>query len=551
MAKSSLMQLCLNGLHKFITSSGDRDMNVEIDSETPKVSDEPKPTEEPKATESSKDTTKTSSILQTREVDPRMEALEQSYAVIEFKPDGTILRANENFLGALGYTKDEVVGNHHRIFCDPDYANSSDYKSFWARLAQGEFYSDEFKRFSKSGQEIWIEATYNPVLDKDGKVEKVIKLATDITEKKLQRFDFEGQIAAINASQAVIEFTIDGTILKANDNFSAAMGYSVAEVKGKHHRMLCDPAYANSQEYKDFWGKLANGEFQAGEFQRYKNGGEEIWLQATYNPVRDLNGKVFKVVKLATDATEYVQARIRREEIQKEITLELQSVAEAVARSTEQANSASTQSGGAAENVQAVAAGAEELAASFEEINRRANEALEISKEAVGQADRTSNVMTTLTEAAQSIGQVVELINSVADQTNLLALNATIEAARAGEAGKGFAVVASEVKNLAGQTSKAIEEISAQITAVQNNTQDAVSAITQISGTIGKVDEIAAGIASAVEEQSAVTQDISRNMQTASESVSNVSRAIEEIVSSASQADEATQKVNKAAASLG
>lgn len=482
--------------------------------------------------------------------DPRMEALDKSYAIIEFKPDGTILKANDNFLRAMGYEAGEVVGKHHRIFCDGDYAASADYAAFWKDLQAGRFKSEEFRRFAKGGREIWIEASYNPILGAGGRVERIMKLAIDITAKRLARFDYESQIDAINRSQAVIEFGIDGKILKANAQFQDFMGYSAKELAGQHHRMLCDPKYAASEDYKAFWAKLARGEFQSGEFKRYLKSGEEVWLSATYNPVLDLSGKPIKVVKLATDATAAVKARLVREEIQGEIVRELEHVASSAKASSQEASEAAGASNAAAENVQAVAAGAEELAASFEEISRRVAEALGVSREAVSQAEKTREIVGGLSEAAASIGQVVELINSIADQTNLLALNATIEAARAGEAGKGFAVVASEVKGLASQTSKAIENIASQIGAVQDRSSGAAEAIASIGEVIAKIDEIAAGIASAVDEQSAVTQDISRNMATAADGVSNVNRSVSAIADASGAMNTATNKVREAAARL-
>lgn len=485
-----------------------------------------------------------------RRTNARLEALEKSYAVIEFKPDGTILRANDKFCGVMGYDESELAGNHHRMFVDPEDFASPDYAAFWSELKAGHFQAAEFRRLGKGGHERWMEATYNPVLDKKGKVERILKLASDVTEKRVRRFDYESQVTAINRSQAVIEFAMNGTILKANKVFQDFFGYRIEEIQGLHHRILCDSSYASSNEYTAFWEKLGRGEFHSGEFKRYLKSGEEVWLRATYNPVFDLAGNPTKVVKLATDATADVRQRLAREEVQAEITLGLQSVAEAAASASREAGEAAGASSDAAANVQAVAAGAEELAASFEEISRRVNEALEVSKEAVGQADEVRTLMDALDSSSKAIGQVVELINSVADQTNLLALNATIEAARAGEAGKGFAVVASEVKILAGQTSKAVDEIANQIDAVQSKSTDATRAISRISAIIGKIDEIAAGIASAVEEQSAVTQDISRNMTTAAEGVSTVNRSVTAIAAASSQVDASTQSVRQAAGRL-
>ncbi|MGP1275320.1 MAG: methyl-accepting chemotaxis protein [Caulobacterales bacterium] len=480
-----------------------------------------------------------------------LQALEKSYAVIEFKPDGTILRANANFCAALGYRPEEVIGRHHRMFVTPEQAASPDYARFWSELQAGRFNSAEFRRIRKDGSDIWIEATYNPVLGRDGKVERVVKLATDITEKRLARFDYESQISAFNESQALIEFDLTGHILSANRNFCAVMGYEASEVIGKHHRMFCEAEYAASAEYAAFWEALGRGEFCAGEYSRLAKGGREVWLQASYNPVRDLRGEPVKIVKLATDVSAAAKARAERRRAQAEIASELKSVATGTASSTSQARDAEAASIQASQNVQAIASGVEELSASFGEIGRRVSEALNVSRAAVENARNTRQTVTGLADSAQAIGKVVELINAIAEQTNLLALNATIEAARAGEAGKGFAVVASEVKSLASQTSKAIDDITVQITAVQTSTQGAVSAIDEISRVIEQVDEISASIAAAVEEQSAVTEDISRNMQTAAIGVSQVSDAVKDIAASTVQIDQSASRLNTLAAAIG
>jgi methyl-accepting chemotaxis protein len=233
-----------------------------------------------------------------------LEALGRSHAVIHFTPDGTILDANENFLGVVGYSLDEIKGQHHRMFCDPAYAQSEDYKNFWRKLAAGEFLSAQFKRLGKGGKEVWIEASYDPILDSSGKVTGVVKYATDITERQLKFADYEGQLQAISRAQAVIEFHLDGTIITANENFCTALGYALDEIKGKHHSIFVDPAYAKSQDYKKFWERLRSGEHFVAEYQRFGKGGKEIWISASYNPIFDMNGKPFKVVKYATDITE-------------------------------------------------------------------------------------------------------------------------------------------------------------------------------------------------------------------------------------------------------
>jgi methyl-accepting chemotaxis protein len=233
----------------------------------------------------------------------QLAAINKSSSVIQFDLDGTILDANANFLDTIGYSIDEIKGKHHRIFCDPAYAGSSEYRNFWESLRRGEVESGEFRRFRKDGAEIWLQATYNPVLDGSGKPYKVIKFATDISIQKSINVDYEAQIAAIAVSQGVVELGLDGIIKNANEVFLSLLGYSLDEVRGKHHRIFCESHYASSNDYQLFWQKLNRGEYDSAEYKRIGKGGKEVWIQASYNPIRDANGKPYKVVKFATDVT--------------------------------------------------------------------------------------------------------------------------------------------------------------------------------------------------------------------------------------------------------
>ena len=247
-------------------------------------------------------------MAEANEMRAQLAAIGKSQAVIEFSLDGRILTANENFLGALGYTLPEIQGQHHRLFVDSAQHASAEYRAFWDKLGRGEFDAGEYKRIAKGGGEIWIQASYNPVFDAQGQAYKVVKFATDITEAKLKAADFAGQIDAVSKAQAVIEFTLDGKIVSANDNFLSTLGYKLAEIKGQHHSMFVDPAVRSGTEYRLFWEKLGRGEFDAGQYKRICKGGKEIWIQASYNPIMDMNGRPFKVVKYATDVTDQVNA---------------------------------------------------------------------------------------------------------------------------------------------------------------------------------------------------------------------------------------------------
>jgi len=237
------------------------------------------------------------------------QALNRVQAIIEFELDGTVISANENFLRMFGYELDEVVGQHHRIFCDPGYAESPQYVEFWQKLGRGEYDAAEFKRLAKGGEEIWLRASYNPVFDQAGKPVKVVKFATNVTASKLQTAEYEGKIEAINRAQALIEFELDGTVISANENFLRIFGYRLDEIVGQHHRIFCDPGYAESLQYAEFWQKLGRGEYDSGEFKRIHKDGTDVWLQASYNPIFDMNGRPFKIVKFASDITQVVEAR--------------------------------------------------------------------------------------------------------------------------------------------------------------------------------------------------------------------------------------------------
>ncbi|MCJ2139272.1 PAS domain S-box protein [Methylobacterium sp. E-066] len=487
------------------------------------------------------------SILFNRDIHARVEALDRSQAVIEFALDGTILTANKNFLDAVGYSLDEIRGQAHGMLVAPAFRESQAYGDFWAALRRGEFQAGEFKRIGKGGREIWLQATYNPILGRGGKPIKVVKFASDVTEQVMRTIGYEGQIAAINRSQAVIEFALDGTILTANDNFLAAMGYRLDEVQGRHHSLFIAPEAQAGAAYRQFWESLGRGEYQADEYCRLAKGGREVFIQGSYNPIFDRDGRPLKIVKFATDVTAAVMERRRRAELQSAIARDLAAIAEAASGVSHQAGQAAQSSTHVSGDIQTVASGAEELAASVAEISAQVVQASEISGQAVGQARETHRIIAGLSQSAAQIGEVVALIQSIAAQTNLLALNATIEAARAGEAGRGFAVVASEVKELANQTARATEQIGTQIAGSQEATRGAVEAIGSIQGTIVKLNEVATAISTAVEQQSAVTREMSASMQTAASGVGAITASLGVIAQSAEQANGATQQLRAAA----
>jgi methyl-accepting chemotaxis protein len=498
-------------------------------------------------------------------------AIDSAYAYIEFNTKGEVTTANANFLKTLNYQLNEITGKHHRIFCDPEYTKTSAYVEFWQDLNDGKSKSDVFKRVTKDGRDIYIQAVYAPVRDEMGRVSKVIKIATDVTEQKVASMNSDRQLAEINRSQAVIEFTNEGICLTANDNFCKALGYALEEIKGKHHSTFVDPAFRESAEYRQFWRDLNDGKFQTAEFKRIGKGGKEVWIQATYNPVFGVNGKVVKVVKFASDIT---ARKVAENNLKTTISIVNQN-AQALASSSEELTAVSQQMSSNSEetatqsnvvaaaseqvsrNVATVATSAEEMSASAKEIAKNATEAAKVATQAVKAASDTNKTVAKLGESSVEIGKVIKVITSIAQQTNLLALNATIEAARAGEAGKGFAVVANEVKELAKQTAAATEDISGKIEAIQNDTKAAVTAIDQIGGIINQINDIQNTIASAVEEQTATTNEIARNASEAakgsteiSKNIANVSEAAKNTTQGANNTLTAATELSRLAADL-
>jgi methyl-accepting chemotaxis protein len=501
-----------------------------------------------------------------------LEALSRSQAVIEFKPDGTIITANENFCRALGYGLEEIRGKHHRIFCDPAYTASADYREFWLMLNNGQFESREYKRFRKDGTEVWIQASYNPVF-RNGKLWKIVKFATDITSAKLKAAEDAGKLEAISRVQATIEFTPSGEILTANENFLSTLGYALGEITGKHHAMFCEPDYSRSEAYRAFWKTLVAGHFVSQEFKRIGKGGKVVWIQASYNPIFDASGRVFKVVKYATDITGRVNAveEIAKgltaladgdltatidapfipslEKIRVDFNAAMGRVATAmtnVSCNTDAIASGSAQireaSDSLAKRTEQQAAAVEETAAALEQItqtvadsSKRANEAGQQVARTKDGAERSGKVVKNAIEAmdqiensSKEISNIIGVIDDIAFQTNLLALNAGVEAARAGEAGKGFAVVAQEVRELAQRSAKAAKEIKALI----NTSSNQVKAGVELVGETGR----------ALEQIVTEVQDINRNVVAIVEASREQATGLTEINKAVNAMDQNTQQ---------
>jgi len=405
-----------------------------------------------------------------------LESLKKSVAFIEFTPDGTILDANENFLNAVGYRLDEIKGNHHRIFCDNTYTQSNEYSQFWQGLASGQSLSDRFLRFTKNGTPLWLEASYNAVKDDEGRISSVVKIASDITGFVEKSNVQNGILQALDRSTATIAFELDGTIIEANDNFLNATGYNLTDIQGKHHKIFCPPELASSSEYQQFWATLNSGEFMQGLFERRDARGNILWLEASYNPITDDDGKLIRVVKFATDVTERVT--------------NIRNASEAVHSTVTETEQVSEQ-------------GKEVL-----------NQSVSIMDEITGNVEVVARDIAAINEQSDKITNIVSTITAIADQTNLLALNAAIEAARAGEQGRGFAVVADEVKLLAERTSTSTAEISKvvknnatlsaalseNIIETQSKAKSGTELITQVDGIFVEINQGMLGVAAAVDK---------------------------------------------------
>lgn len=503
------------------------------------------------------------------EMKAMLDALDKSQAIIHFDVRGNILDANDNFLSTMGYSLEEVIGKHHRMFVDPAYEASVEYRHFWAALARGEYQSSVFKRIGKNGKEVWIQASYNPIMGRDGQVAKVVKYATDVTAQRLRDADYQGQIAAVSKSQAVIQFNMDGTILDANENFLNVVGYRLEEIKGRHHRMFVEPAYEASAEYRHFWELLGKGEYQAAEYKRIGKNGKEVWIEASYNPILDLNGKPFKVVKYATDVTDKkTQKRVLMAAIADNFQKQIEAIVGTVAAaSTELAHTAELMSKSIGEsnvnaqeavrnaeetfqNVQTVAAASEEMSATIKEISTQTQNANALIADSVEKVRGADGFAGELQKASQQVRSVIQLISNISSQINLLALNATIESARAGEAGKGFAVVANEVRNLAGQTSKSIQDIEKVITEMSRASDGVIAALGGIRDSVDKIYTSSTTVASAVEEQSAVVNDIARNMNIATHKTQVVKENITAVSRLSTEAEHNSQQVLSASQDL-
>jgi methyl-accepting chemotaxis protein len=527
----------------------------------------------------------------------QFEAIGKSQAVIEFDLGGNVLTANENFLATLGYRLEEIKGKHHSMFVDPAYARSEQYRAFWKKLSDGHFDAGEYKRVSKDGREIWIQASYNPIVDINGKPWKVVKYATDITAAKRKAVEDASQMAAISKSQAVIEFNLDGSVLTANENFLKTMGYRLEDIQGKHHSLFVDPAESRTDGYRQFWDSLRAGRYQAGEYRRVGANGREVWIRASYNPIMDLNDKPVKVVKYATDVTAEKHAQQQTDRLVAELREVVESLAvgnltrsmngefdgdfavlkqqmnqtmstlrDTVVKMEEAsravANASSDISEGNAnlnKRTQEQSSALEQTSASLEEmtatVKQNAANATQANQLAAGARDAAEKggqvvsaavgAMTAITESSKKVADIIGVIEQIAFQTNMLALNAAVEAARAGDQGRGFAVVAAEVRNLAQRSAAAAKEIKGLIQDSAEKVEQGAKLVNrsgetlqEIVGSVKKVSDIVGEINAASDEQASGIEQINTAVTEMDKSTQQNAAMVEEAAAAAESMSE-------------
>jgi len=514
-------------------------------------------------------------------IEGQLEAIGRSLGVIAFTPDGRVIEVNHSFLDTLGYTEHEAIGQHHRLFVDEAYARSDEYREFWSKLNRGEYEHNIYKRFGKHKKEVWIQASYNPIKDVNGKVVKVVKFAVDITTEKTKLVDLQGQMDAINNNQGVIEFSLDAKVVSVNQNFLDIMGYTETETIGKPHSTFVDATTAASEEYREFWAKLRRGEFDSNQYKRVGKGGKEVWLQASYNPIRDLNGNVVKVVKFATDVTEsakvsqslaravkeinHVVELTQNNDLSERVSLSgktdnmlnlseginalIDGMVNIVTHVKEAGETINTAAGEIAagnsdlsQRTEEQASSLEQTAASMEQLASTVKASAENSKVANDLANSASSValqgghvvadvvttMNSISESASKIHDIIGVIDGIAFQTNILALNAAVEAARAGEQGRGFAVVAAEVRQLAQRSAVAAKEIKQLITNSVNQVSDGTKLVEKAGHTMDEV-------VSSVKKVTEIMNEINQATQEQSTGIDQVNEAV-------TQMDEVTQQ---------
>lgn len=418
--------------------------------------------------------------MQKADLNGQLAAIQKAQAAIEFDLEGHVLMANQNFLDVVGYTLAEIQGKHHSIFVTPADRQSAAYAAFWQKLGKGDYDAGRYKRITKNGSEIWLQASYNPILDAGGRPVKIVKYATDITAQEQRNADSLGQLHAISRVQAIVEFGLDGTIIRANDLFLRAMGYTLDEVVGRHHSMFVQPDHRNSPAYREFWRQLGTGKHDAGQYLRIGKGGRQVWIEASYNPILDADGRPFKVVKYATDITRRFTA---------------------------------------AQTLGVAVQGLKENAARASQANDLAQEACMVAEQGGKTVEDVVRTMDSITRSSSKISDIIGVMDGIAFQTNILALNAAVEAARAGSQGRGFAVVAAEVRSLAQNSASAAKEIKALITASVAQIRHGAAQVHSAGATMNnilassqRVTEIMAEVVEVSLAQSgeldAVTQDI-------------------------------------------
>ena len=413
-------------------------------------------------------------------------------AVIEFDLEGRVLRANSLFLDLMSYSANEVLGQHHRMFCPPEVTASDAYRALWEGLRAGQVREDVFLRVTKAGRPVWLQASYNPILDVTGKPYKVVKFAVDITHDMTSAAETKGKIDAISLSQTVIEFDMEGNVQTANPNFLRTMGYTLAEIRGKHHSMFCEPGLVQSQAYRDFWADLGEGKFQSARYRRIGKHGAEVWIQATYNPILDVDGRPYKVVKYAIDITAQVQRERAVAQKVQDITAVLHAMSDAIKRLARSAGRST------------------ELA---EQTQREAGDGS-------GLVRRSRDAILAIERSSSDIHEIVDTISEISSQTHLLAFNAAIEAARAGEQGVGFSVVADEVRKLAEKSSLAAREIAklihqtvSRVAEGSRLSEEVDAAFSRILGAVEATTRSISEIRIATEEQEHSTQDVARLLE--------------------------------------